>query len=106
MDEMVGRGRKERELSVQVSSTSNIREPDRDLLTIGAEFTERIRATASPIFEYNGSVVVAMVGKNYFAIACDRTLGVQLQRIATDFPRISWIKARVFVGLSGLTTDF
>ncbi|KAL0698044.1 hypothetical protein Bca4012_054166 [Brassica carinata] len=57
------------------------------------------------IFEYNGSAVVAMVGKNCFAIASDRRLGVQLQTIATDFQRISKIHDRVFIGLSGLATD-
>nr|AAC32068.1 20S proteasome beta subunit PBC1 [Arabidopsis thaliana]CAA73616.1 multicatalytic endopeptidase [Arabidopsis thaliana] len=40
------------------------------------------------IFEYNGSAVVAMVGKNCFAIASDRRLGVQLQTIATDFQNL------------------
>ncbi|GKE48038.1 proteasome subunit beta type-3, partial [Tanacetum coccineum] len=40
------------------------------------------------ISEYNGSALVAMVGKNRFAIASDRKLGVQLQTVATDFQRI------------------
>ncbi|XWS21660.1 hypothetical protein CRYUN_Cryun30bG0073500 [Craigia yunnanensis] len=57
------------------------------------------------IFEYNGSALVAMVGKNCFAIASDRRLGVQLQTIATDFKRISKIHDRLFLGLSGLATD-
>ncbi|KAG8491737.1 hypothetical protein CXB51_015136 [Gossypium anomalum] len=57
------------------------------------------------IFEYNGSALVAMVGKNCFAIASDRRLGVQLQTIATDFQRISKIHDRLFLGLSGLATD-
>ncbi|WZY77098.1 hypothetical protein YC2023_023482 [Brassica napus] len=57
------------------------------------------------IFEYNGSAVVAMVGKNCFAIASDRRLGVQLQTIATDFKRISKIHDHLFIGLSGLATD-
>ncbi|KAG8474623.1 hypothetical protein CXB51_031225 [Gossypium anomalum] len=46
-----------------------------------------------------------MVGKNCFAIASDRRLGVQLQTIATDFQRISKIHDRLFLGLSGLATD-
>ena len=46
-----------------------------------------------------------MVGKNCFAIASDRRLGVQLQTIATDFQRIYKIHDRLFVGLSGLATD-
>ncbi|XP_060212451.1 proteasome subunit beta type-3-A isoform X1 [Lycium barbarum] len=57
------------------------------------------------IFEYNGSALVAMVGKNCFAIASDRRLGVQLQTIATDFQRIYRIHDKVFIGLAGLATD-
>ncbi|GFS40119.1 proteasome beta subunit C1 [Actinidia rufa] len=50
------------------------------------------------IFEYNGSALVAMVGKNCFAIASDRRLGVQLQTIATDFQRIYEIHEKLFIG--------
>ncbi|KAH7421057.1 hypothetical protein KP509_13G038700 [Ceratopteris richardii] len=57
------------------------------------------------IFEYNGSAVVAMVGKNCFAIACDRRLGVQLQTVATDFQRVFKIHDKLYIGLSGLITD-
>ncbi|CAN6583812.1 unnamed protein product [Malus baccata var. baccata] len=57
------------------------------------------------ITEYNGSALVAMVGKNCFAIASDRRLGVQLQTVATDFKRISQVHDRLFIGLSGLATD-
>ncbi|GAB2265322.1 Proteasome subunit beta type-3-A [Dionaea muscipula] len=57
------------------------------------------------IFEYNGSAIVAMVGKNCFAIASDRRLGVQLQTVATDFQKIYQIHDRLFLGLSGLGTD-
>ncbi|KAF5725314.1 proteasome subunit beta type-3-A-like [Tripterygium wilfordii] len=57
------------------------------------------------IFEYNGSALIAMVGKNCFAIASDRRLGVQLQTVATDFQRIHQIHDRLFLGLSGLGTD-
>ncbi|KMZ73392.1 Proteasome subunit beta type-3-A [Zostera marina] len=57
------------------------------------------------IFEYNGSAVVAMVGKNCFAIASDRRLGVNLQTIATDFQRIHKIHPKLYIGLSGLATD-
>lgn len=46
-----------------------------------------------------------MVGKNCFAIASDRRLGVQLQTIATDFQRIYKVHDRLFIGLSGLATD-
>ncbi|KAF6137618.1 hypothetical protein GIB67_036201 [Kingdonia uniflora] len=57
------------------------------------------------IFEYNGSALVAMVGKNSFAIASDRRLGVQLQTVATDFQRIFKIHDKLYIGLSGLATD-
>ncbi|GFY85423.1 proteasome beta subunit C1 [Actinidia rufa] len=46
-----------------------------------------------------------MVGKNCFAIASDRRLGVQLQTIATDFQRIYKIHDKLFIGLAGLATD-
>jgi 20S proteasome subunit beta 3 len=59
----------------------------------------------SQIFEYNGSAVMAMVGKNCFAIASDRRLGVQLQTIATDFQRVFKIHDKLYIGLSGLGTD-
>lgn len=57
------------------------------------------------IFEYNGSALIAMEGKNCFAIASDRRLGVQLQTIATDFQKIYKIHDKLFIGLSGLATD-
>ncbi|RZC62690.1 hypothetical protein C5167_024443 [Papaver somniferum] len=57
------------------------------------------------IFEYNGSAIVAMVGKNCFAIASDRRLGVQLQTIGTDFQKIFKIHDKLYVGLAGLATD-
>ncbi|KAJ4798969.1 Proteasome subunit beta type [Rhynchospora pubera] len=60
---------------------------------------------AMSIFEYNGSALVAMVGKNCFAIASDRRLGVQLQTVATDFQRVFKIHDRLYIGLSGLATD-
>uniref|UniRef100_K3YV30 Proteasome subunit beta n=2 Tax=Setaria italica TaxID=4555 RepID=K3YV30_SETIT len=60
---------------------------------------------AMSIFEYNGSAVVAMVGKNCFAIASDRRLGVQLQTIATDFQRVFKVHDKLYIGLSGLATD-
>ncbi|KAG5250844.1 Proteasome beta type 2 family protein [Salix suchowensis] len=57
------------------------------------------------VFEYNGSAIVAMVGKNCFAIASDRRLGVNLQTVATAFQRIYKIHDKLFIGLSGLGTD-
>ena len=49
--------------------------------------------------------MVAMVGKNCFAIASDRRLGVQLQTVATDFQRVFKIHDKLYIGLSGLATD-
>ncbi|KAF9687188.1 hypothetical protein SADUNF_Sadunf02G0067700 [Salix dunnii] len=57
------------------------------------------------VFEYNGSTIVGMVGKNCFAIASDRRLGVNLQTVATDFQRIYKFHDKLLVGLSGLGTD-
>ncbi|CAM6092570.1 unnamed protein product [Calypogeia fissa] len=57
------------------------------------------------ITSYNGSALVAMVGKNCFAIASDRRLGVQFQTIATDYQRIFKIHDKLYIGLSGLATD-
>ncbi|KAE8810428.1 Proteasome subunit beta type-3 [Hordeum vulgare] len=57
------------------------------------------------IFEYNGSAMVAMVGKNCFAIASDRRLSVQLQTVATDFERVFKIHGKLCISLSGLASD-
>jgi 20S proteasome subunit beta 3 len=57
------------------------------------------------ITSYNGSALVAMVGKNCFAIASDRRLGVNFQTIACDFQRIFKIHDGLYIGLSGLATD-
>lgn len=57
------------------------------------------------ITSYNGSALIAMVGKNCFAIASDRRLGVNFQTIACDFQRIFKIHDTLYIGLSGLATD-
>lgn len=57
------------------------------------------------ITSYNGSALVAMLGKNCFAIASDRRLGVNFQTIATDYQRIFEIHEKLYIGLSGLGTD-
>lgn len=54
---------------------------------------------------YNGSAIIAMVGKNCVAIASDNRLGAQQQTLATDFQKTFKIHDRMFVGLSGLATD-
>ncbi|KAG0585030.1 hypothetical protein M758_3G252700 [Ceratodon purpureus] len=57
------------------------------------------------ITSYNGSALIAMVGKDCFAIASDRRLGVNFQTIACDFQRIFKIHDTLYIGLSGLATD-
>mmetsp|Transcript_14053 Transcript_14053/g.27008 ORF Transcript_14053/g.27008 Transcript_14053/m.27008 type:complete len:205 (-) Transcript_14053:535-1149(-) len=57
------------------------------------------------IMSYNGSAIIAMVGKNCVAIASDNRLGAQQQTLATDFQKTFKIHDRMFVGLSGLATD-
>ncbi|CAG8446221.1 9589_t:CDS:2, partial [Dentiscutata heterogama] len=54
---------------------------------------------------YNGSAVVAMVGKNCVAIAADRRLGVQLMTVSTDFRKIFPATGKCYIGLAGLATD-
>jgi hypothetical protein len=64
-----------------------------------------VRGLLQSITSYNGSALIAMVGKNCFAIASDRRLGVNFQTIATDFQRIFKIHDKLYIGLSGLATD-
>jgi 20S proteasome subunit beta 3 len=55
--------------------------------------------------EYNGGAVVAMVGKNCVAIACDKRLGVQAMTISTEFPKTFQATPKTYIGLPGLATD-
>lgn len=57
------------------------------------------------IFEYNGSAIVAMAGKDCVAIGSDLRFGVQLQTLATDYKKIHKIHDQLFIGLAGLGTD-
>ena len=57
------------------------------------------------IMEYNGSAVVAMVGRGCVAIAADRRLGIQAQTVSTDFQKIFQMNDTLYVGLPGLATD-
>jgi 20S proteasome subunit beta 3 len=57
------------------------------------------------ITEYNGSAVLAMVGKDCVAIASDTRFGVQQQTLADDFDRIHRINDYLYVGMPGLITD-
>eukprot|EP00914_Ancora_sagittata_P022884 GHVO01045405.1.p1 GENE.GHVO01045405.1~~GHVO01045405.1.p1 ORF type:complete len:216 (-),score=30.15 GHVO01045405.1:149-769(-) len=58
------------------------------------------------IFEYNGSTVVAMAGKDCVAIATDRRLGVnRFKTVATNFPKAFPATDKCYIGLAGLATD-
>ncbi|KAG0225688.1 nucleophile aminohydrolase [Mortierella sp. GBAus27b] len=57
------------------------------------------------IMEYNGGAVVAMVGKNCVAIACDKRLGAQAMTISTEFKKIFSATPKTYIGLPGLATD-
>ena len=57
------------------------------------------------IMEYNGSAVVAMMGKDCVAIAADRRFGVQALTLGTDFKKIFKINDNIMVGLPGLASD-
>lgn len=56
-------------------------------------------------FEYNGSAVVAMIGKDCVAIAADRRLGIQAQTLTTDFQKIYPMNDTLYIGFYGLATD-
>lgn len=56
-------------------------------------------------FEYNGGSVLAMVGKDCFAIASDKRFGVQLQTMSMNFPKTFKIHDHLYCGLVGLQTD-
>eukprot|EP00761_Pharyngomonas_kirbyi_P011948 gb/GECH01011974.1/.p1 GENE.gb/GECH01011974.1/~~gb/GECH01011974.1/.p1 ORF type:complete len:206 (+),score=39.50 gb/GECH01011974.1/:1-618(+) len=55
--------------------------------------------------EYNGSAIIAMVGKNCVAIAADKRFGAQLQTISTDMKKIYKMHDHLYVGMTGLPTD-
>ena len=57
------------------------------------------------IFEYNGSAIIAMAGKECVAITSDLRLGVQFQTLATDYKKVARIHDRLYIGLGGLGTD-
>jgi hypothetical protein len=57
------------------------------------------------IFEYNGSAIIAMVGKECVAIGSDLRFGVQLQTMTTDCKKVYQMHDRLFLGLGGLGTD-
>ena len=57
------------------------------------------------IMEYNGSAIVAMVGKNCVAIASDHRLGSQGLTVGMDFKKVYSITDKIYIGLGGLATD-
>jgi 20S proteasome subunit beta 3 len=57
------------------------------------------------IFEYNGSAVIAMIGKDCVAIAADRRLGIQAQTLSTTFEKIYQMNDTLYIGFYGLATD-
>ncbi|KAJ1943351.1 proteasome core particle subunit beta 3, partial [Linderina macrospora] len=57
------------------------------------------------IMEYNGSAVVAMVGKNCVAIAADKRLGQRALTVDMNFQKVFSITDRTYIGLPGLATD-
>lgn len=65
----------------------------------------RAYLAAMSIMEYNGSGMVAMVGKDCVAVASDMRLGVQLQTVAMDMPKVFRMHDKLYVGLAGLATD-
>ncbi|KAJ6621142.1 20S proteasome subunit beta 3 [Mycena sp. CBHHK59/15] len=57
------------------------------------------------IMDYNGGSVIAMVGKDCVAIACDLRLGNQALGVSSNFQKIFPITDRIYLGLPGLATD-
>lgn len=55
--------------------------------------------------EINGGAVVAMVGKNCVAIACDKRLGQQFLTVSCEFPKVFPVHDRLYVGMAGLASD-
>jgi len=57
------------------------------------------------IMSYNGGAVIAMKGKNCFAVASDLRFGVQAQTVGFNFEKIFPMGDHLYIGLSGLATD-
>jgi len=56
-------------------------------------------------FDINGGALVAMVGKDCVAIACDLRLGMQALTVSNNFPKIFSYGPSTYLGLTGLATD-
>ena len=57
------------------------------------------------ILEYNGSGIVAMVGKDCVAIASDTRYGIRHTTVDTNYKRLYKMHDKLYVGLTGLGTD-
>ena len=57
------------------------------------------------IMEYNGSAIVAMMGKECVAIAADKRFGIDRQTVSMDFQKIFQMNDKLFIALPGLATD-
>ncbi|CAH7675963.1 20S proteasome subunit [Phakopsora pachyrhizi] len=55
--------------------------------------------------ELNGGSVIAMVGKDCVAIACDLRLGNQALTVACNFEKVFSVTDKLYLGLPGLATD-
>jgi 20S proteasome subunit beta 3 len=55
--------------------------------------------------EYNGSAIMAMVGKDCVAIASDRRFGVQALTLSTKYEKVFPINDKIMLGLPGLGSD-
>jgi len=55
--------------------------------------------------EYNGSGVVAMIGKDCVAIASDMRYGIRQQTIGMDMHKVFRMTDKCYIGLPGLATD-
>ena len=75
---------------------------NRTLVTFVAIFYYQ---TKMSIMEYNGSAIVAMMGKDCVAIAADRRFGVQALTLGVDFKKIFQINNNIMIGLPGLASD-
>lgn len=57
------------------------------------------------ITAYNGSGIVAMIGKDCVAIASDLRFGIQQQTVASDLHKVFRMHDKLYVGLTGLVSD-
>ena len=56
-------------------------------------------------FNYNGSGLLAMIGKDSVAIGTDTRLGISLQTVGTNFQKVFVMQDNIIMGLAGLASD-